>query len=71
MKKKQVKLNGLKFQKQVIATLGQNDISGGAPVRTLIDRTCFQTCQATCTLDGTIASRYVSNCCPIGHAEPA
>lgn len=65
MKKVKVGLRALSLKKETIAPLSAEKVTGGIPP-TLIDRSCFQTCQATCTLDGTIASKYVSNCCPIG-----
>lgn len=68
MKKKTISLKSLKLKKEVISNL--DAVTGGGPITTncptIIDNTCLETCQRTCTLDGTIASQYVSNCCPVG-----
>ncbi|WP_118952365.1 hypothetical protein [Taibaiella helva] len=61
MKKAKLALPALKLKKQTITPLESGSVAGGAP----FTQTCIQTgaCTPTCTLDGTIASRYVSNCC--------
>ncbi|AOM80057.1 class I lanthipeptide [Pedobacter steynii] len=65
MKKKHLKLNPLDLQKETIARLTTEMITGGGPV-TIIGSSCWNSCQPTCTLDGTKASQYVSNCCATG-----
>lgn len=61
MKKAKLALPALKLKKQTIASLDAVSVTGAAP----LTQSCIQTgaCTPTCTLDGTIASRYVSNCC--------
>lgn len=51
-------LQPLKLRKETIISLNRDAIVGGAP----LTESCY-TCPATCTLDGTKASKYVSNCC--------
>ncbi|WP_118973882.1 hypothetical protein [Taibaiella koreensis] len=68
MKKAKLSLTALTLKKQTITSLDAETVKGGAPF-TL--QSCIQTgaCTPTCTLDGTIASRYVSNCCATLHCQ--
>lgn len=66
MKKKSIRLHTLKLEKRVIASLNSDEtakVNGGGP----ISQTCWGSyCNPSCTIDGTVASRLVSNCCATG-----
>lgn len=70
MKKTNIALKPLTLKKEIISDLEAKKVLGAGPVttacNTILGPSCLDTCQRTCTLDGTIASQYVSNCCPAG-----